>query len=569
MLSRLSVSNLAVVEKAEAEFAPGLNVLTGETGAGKSVVMGALGLVLGARADPDAVREGAAEARVEAEFDLSPAHAGAVGEILSDVGIEFDGGSLSIRRTVAAGGGRAWVNDSAATVSTLKRLGAILADVHGPRASQHIVEESFQRSALDSFGDISGGSVAADYAAAWSAARDIRSKLEALESETGDPAAIETLRYQIAEIEEASLSEEDESLAGRHAAAAHAEEIVRDAGEVAAAIGGDGGAADSLARVRPVLAALARHLPAAEEWGAELDAVTLRLNELCRDVEDAASAMDVSPDALQALDDRLSTVNRLKRRYLPGGGGVAELLGVLEEKRARLAELEGRGERIAALRRGLSAADAEVARCGAALGSARRAAAVRLGAAVTAALRDLGFLQASFAVSLEPAPPERHGCDRVTYVFGPNPGEPSRPLADVASSGEAARVMLALKSVLSEHDGTDVLVFDEIDANIGGEVGAAVGEKMRAVAASHQVIAITHLPQSAACADRHLVASKSVSGGRTRTRIDVVEGDARLRELSRMLGGGADGGAAAMHAAELLADAEGRRKSRSGRGRKR
>jgi len=242
-------------------------------------------------------------------------------------------------------------------------------------------------------------------------------------------------------------------------------------------------------------------------------------------------------------------VNRLKRRH--GCNDARSLLAVLESKRSRLEDLERRDERLAELAEEVRSSDAEVRRQGAALSKRRKAAASKLSKAVTAGLHDLGFLQADFSVAISPCEPEAHGCDSVSYMFGPNPGEPSRPLAAIASSGEAARVMLALKSVLSSHDSTDVLVFDEIDANIGGEAGRVVGEKMRAVARDHQVIAITHLPQSAVCGDRHIVVSKAVHGGRTRTRIEAVEGDARVEEIARMLGGGASD-VVVRHAEELL-----------------
>ena len=546
MLSRLKVSNLAIVEKAEAEFAPGLNVLTGETGAGKSVLMGALELVTGARADSGVVREGEKEARVEAEFSLPPSRAKGVRDILDDLGVDFDGEFLAIRRTVGASGtGRVWVNDSPSTVSTLKRLGATLVDIHGPRANQNILEERFQREALDSFADAD----LAPYSERWAALVAARGRLAALEGESATADELDMLRYQVGELESAGISEDDDEIAARHAAAAHAGELVDAANEITEALGGDSGAAETLIRLQPRFAAMAKRLPAAEGWQAEADDITLRIQELSRSVADAASAVDADPETLAALDERLTVVNRLKRRH--GCADARSLMEVLAAKKARLDDLERRDERLEELRREVASADAEVRRAGAALSKRRKAAAAKLSKAVTAGLHDLGFLQADFSVSLAPCDSQPHGCDKVEYMFGPNPGEPSRPLAAIASSGEAARVMLALKSVLSAHDSTDVLVFDEIDANIGGEAGRVVGEKMRAVARDHQVIAITHLPQSAACGDRHLVVSKSVSGGRTRTRIEAVEGAARAREIARMLGGG-DSAVVARHAEELL-----------------
>jgi len=526
MLKKLTVSNLAIVEKAEADFAPGLNVITGETGAGKSVLMGALELVLGGKADASVVRDGAKEAEVEAEF-----------------------GDIVIRRTVtSAGRTRAWINDESVTVAELRERGRTLADIHGPRANQLILEERFQRETLDAFGKVGLSA----YAAAYGEFQAVRAAIAELTAAASGNLSdeIDMLRFQVNELESAELSEEDETLAARHAAAAHAEEIVSGANEITEALGGDASAAEILVKLQPKFRALARHFPAAEEWAAQAEDLTVRLQELSRSVADAASAIDVGEEDLDELDRRLTLVNRLKRKY--GVSDVAGLLGVLAAKRTRLADLEGRDERLADLQAKLEVAGREVRTAGAALTAARGKAAEKLAKAVTKGLHDLGFLQARFAVALEPAEPEAHGCDRTVYLFEPNPGETARPLAATASSGETARVMLALKSVLAAHDAVDVLVFDEIDANIGGEVGRVVGEKLRAVAAHHQVIAITHLPQSAVYGDRHLVVSKAVSGGRTRTKISEVDGESRVAEIARMLGGEKLTSVVKRHAEELL-----------------
>ena len=551
MLSRLTVSNLAIVERAEAEFAAGLNVLTGETGAGKSVLMGALELVLGGRADSSVVRDGAAEARVEADFEVPKALWGRVGEVLSEAGLpECEEGSLIVRRTLsAAGGGRAWVNDAGTTVATLRKLGRILVDVHGARANQKILEEGFQRGALDSFGGICGGAVWNEYAAAWGELKDVRGELEAMEADGVRADELEMLRFQVEELDEAKLGKDDEDLAERHAAAAHASEIVEAANEITEALGGDEGAAEILVRLQAKFGEMARHFGEAEGWQKEAEDLTVRLQELSRSVADRVSKIETGDD-LEELDARLTVVNRLKRKY--GAADIAGLLKVAEEKRARLEDLEGRGERKEVLEKKCAACEAAVKRAGAALTKARKSAAEKLGKAVTKELHGLGFLQAKFGVEVGESAAEATGCDRVAYVFEPNPGEGARELAAIASSGETARVMLALKTVLAAHDETDLLVFDEIDANIGGEVGEAVGRRMRKVAATHQVIAITHLPQSAVWGERHLVVSKSVQKGRTRTVISEVTGEDRVAEIARMLGGDKQTNVVKKHAEELL-----------------
>ena len=554
MLKRLTVSNLAVVEKAEAEFCPGLNVITGETGAGKSVLMGALDLVLGGRADASVVRDGAKEAEVEAVLELGLERKVGGGETC-----------VTVRRTVTAQGrSRAWIDDESVTVAELKELGAQLVDIHGPTANQRLAEEDFQRKALDAFGGVDLAARgrkegAKSYAELFAWLAELRTQISDLKSSGGED-ELDMLRFQVNELESAELTEDDETLSERHAAAAHAEEIVENANAVTEALGGDQSAAEILVALHPRFREMAKHLPAAEAWAAEAEDLTVRIQELSRTVADAASKLDVGEEDLEELDARLTLINRLLRKYEKGignqGSGVGGLLELLEAKKAKLDALEHCEERVAELEAKIAVADKAVRTAGAELTKKRRAAAEKLAKAVTAELKDLGFLQAKFFVALEPIEPEAHGMDRVVYMFEPNPGEAARPLAAIASSGEIARVMLALKTCTSQTSQTfqtsQTLVFDEIDANIGGEVGKIVGEKMRMVAKSHQVIAITHLPQSAVCGERHLVVSKAVAGGRTKTRISEVDGEDRVAEIARMLGGEKLTSVVKRHAEELL-----------------
>ena len=527
MLRKLTVSNLAIVEKAEAEFAPGLTVITGETGAGKSVLMGALELVLGGKVGGGVVRDGAAEAEVEAAFD-----------------------GVTIRRTVtAAGRTRAWVNDESVSLAELRECGAKLVDIHGPRANQSLLEEGFQRETLDQFGGVGKG----QYDAAYGEWASLRAELTALQAGGNAEDEADLLRYQIDELERAGLTEEDETVAERHAAAAHAEEIIEKGNEITDLLGGDRGVAELLVRLQPLFKAMARHLPEANEWAVEAEDATIKIQELSRTVADAVSRLDTGAEDLDALDDRLAVVNRMKRKY---GGTVAEILAKLKAKKERLDVLENMDVRIAELETKIGKALRQVKAEGTALTKARESAAEKLSKAITRELHDLGFQKAKVFVRLEAIEPEPHGGDRVVFMFEPNPGESARPLAAIASSGETARVMLALKVVVSRVAETpkvsQTLVFDEIDANIGGEVGKIVGEKLRAVGKRHQVIAITHLPQSAVFGERHLVVSKNVSGGRTRTNILEVEGEDRVSEIARMLGGEKLTSVVKRHAEELL-----------------
>lgn len=551
MLTRLSVRNLAIVESADVEFGGGLTVITGETGAGKSVLMGALELVLGARADASTVRDGAKEARIEAELAVP----GVVDAFLDAAGLPpCEDGVLLVRRAISAtGGGRVHVNDAATTVQTLRALGKLLVDVHGPNDHQSLLEEGFQRGVLDAHGRLDTSA----YAAAWARLADLRAQRADLQGDDADVAeTCERLRYAVDELDAAQLTpEDDDELPARHAAAAHAAEILDCANAATAALSeADDSAAAALVGAGARVREMARFHEAAGAWGETIERLTVEVQELAQEIADFASRLDADPEALQALDDRLSLVQRLKRKY--ACPDVAALLALRDERARRLADLEGRGARLAALADEIAAAEAAVRAAGAKLTAARTKAAARLARAVTKELHGLGFLRAGFDVSLAPHAPDATGCDAVDFLFAPNPGEAARPLREIASTGEIARVMLAVKTVVAEHDAIPVLVFDEIDSNIGGEVGRAVGEKLRAVARHHQVIAITHLPQSAVYGARHLAVAKAVSGGRTRSTIQPLEGEARVAEIARMLGGTSLTSVVEQHARELLARAQ-------------
>lgn len=527
-MKSLRVANLAVVEKLEVSFAPGLNVITGETGAGKSVLMGALELALGARADAGAVRDGAKEAEVEADF-----------------------GSHVVRRTVSASGkSRAWIDDESVAVAELRELAAGLVDVHGPDANHALLDANFQRATLDAFGKVDLSRYRGQFEK-WSATMR---RISELNNDVAGEDELDLLRYQIGELESASLVPEDDTLQERHAAAAHAVDIVENATAVTEALGGDSGIEETLAAIRPRLAAIARHLPAAEEWSSEVESLAAGVEGLSRSIADAVSSLDSGEESFKELDDRLSLVGRLSRKYLKGsaqGGAATRLLEVLAAKKARLDLIENREEELDKLKARAEDERKAMLASAAIVTAERRKAATRFSRAVEKELKELGFAKARFGVSISQAEPQAHGCDDISYMFEPNPGEPARPLASIASSGETARVMLAVKIVTAADPGR-TLVFDEVDANVGGETARAVGEKLLFVSKGTQVIAITHLPQSAAYADRHLAVRKSVEGGRTRTTVETVEGEARIEELSRMLGGGTLTHVVRRHAQELL-----------------
>lgn len=553
MITRLSISNLAIIEKAEVDFAPGLNVLTGETGSGKSVIMGAIGLALGARSDASSVRDGEENSRIEAEFEVGEKR-DLVNSVLSDAGLpNCEDGELIIRRVFSgSGAGKVWVNDSRTTLTTLKNLARVLVDIHGARANQSLLEESFQRHTLDKSAKID----LEEYSKAWRELAAKRSEIDSLLSSTASEDELDLLRYQVGELEAARLTIEDDEIEERHAAAAHAEEIVELASSIADVLGGDNGVAERLISLQPKFNRLKKYFKESDDWANEAEDATIKIQELSRAIADAMTKIDADPAELEELDARLSIINRLKRKYLKNGENTVEaLLAVLSVKRERLDSIEGFDVKLAQLRKAESAALETVKKVGAKLSEERATAGEKLSRLVTRQLRDLGFLKAKFYVDFEKTEPTSGGCEKVCYMFEPNPGESAKPLAEIASSGEIARVMLALKSVLALNDGADTVIFDEIDANVGGEVARQVGEKMRLIGSKRQVIAITHLPQSAVFASRHLVVSKSVVGGRTLTAIKEVVDKERVKEIARMLGGEASMPIVGEHAKELLASA--------------
>ncbi len=550
MLHELSVKNLAIVEAARVGFTPGLNVVTGETGSGKSVLIGALSLLLGERADKGAIRSGATEASVEAHFELVRSRG--VDDCLAAVGLPpCEAGQLIIRRTLStAGSGRCWINDGATTLQTLRTVGELLVDMHGPYDHQSLLSPEFQLELLDAFGHCDAKLAA--YRDAYDAWRACRQERETLAGDSVNVAEeIDRLRYAVDEITAAALAEDDEeTLVARHAEAANAETILTLGNGVNAALDdGEGSAFEALTTVQQRLAELARILPEADAWLDEARSSALQVQELSRTINDRLQKIEADPGLLEQLDARLTLVQKLKRKY---GPTVADVLHALERQSIRLQDLQSREERLAALDGEIAKAFSDVQSRAEALSRDRQSAAGKLAKAITRELRNLGFAKAAFEVALAPREPALRGSDAASFRFAPNLGEPASALREIASSGEIARVMLAVKSVLAEHDRIPVLVFDEIDANVGGEIGRAVGRKLRALARTHQVVGITHLAQVAAYGDAHFAVSKRIQGGRTCAEIVRVDDDARAAELARMLGGADMTSISLEHAREML-----------------
>ena len=554
MLISLRVKNLALVEQARIEWGTGLNVITGETGAGKSILIGALKLLIGERADRKWIRAGADACGAEAVFDVSaltdmPA-------LLDELGLPAaDDGQLIVRRIVKeSGAGQNLVNDTPVTLQALKRLGERLVDMHGPYDHQSLLNPAFQLDVLDAFGGLDHERDA--YAARWRALRELEDQRAALQGGDEEVAArIDLLQFRIQELDEAKpVAGEDEAVAREQAVASHAQRILElGQGIVSAVQEGEGNAFDALANAQRALDELSRLWPEAEAWKQEARGLAQQLQALAESVRSSLDRVEADPARLDWIDQRLALYQRLKKKY---GVDAEGLVRLLEDSKSALAELSRRGERLAEVERKIAAAQAAVRSAGAALGKRRRAAAGELGRGVTRHLRELGFAHGAFDVDVAAVEPGPTGCDAVSFGFAPNAGEAQKPLREIASSGEISRVMLATKAVLAKHDRIPVLVFDEVDANVGGEMGIAVGRKLAALAADHQVICITHLPQVAAHGSTHLAVSKRVHDGRTFTEVTPLDDAGRVDELARMLGGRDLTRVTVQHAKEMLAAAQ-------------
>ena len=552
MLTSLRVKNLALVEECAVEFGPGLNMITGETGAGKSILIGALGLLLGERADKSLIRVGADSCSAYAVFEF--ADPSFLQSTMAELGLDtLEDGQLILRRVIrATGPAQALVNDSPVTLQALKRIGEQLVDMHGPYDHQSLLGTDVQRDILDAFGRLDKPRAA--YEEDFGRLRDVERRMADLGATDDEQAAeqLDILSYKVKELEEANLSETEEAeVAEEHAVFGNAQRIMELANEAAHGLTeGEQAASDTLANVLRALEGLQPLLPEAADWRDELEEASTRVREVSAALAARVERIDADPARLEWLDQRLTTYQKIKRKY---GPTVRDALDALEKARERLKDLESRDERLAALQKERDATNADVLRSGRALHEARKKAADKLASAITRELRALGFEHGRFGVDVVMGEPGPAGLDAIEFVFEPNEGEGMRALRQIASSGEISRVMLATKAVLARHDRIPVLVFDEIDANIGGEIGGAVGRKLADVAEHHQILCITHLPQVAMYGRAHHAVRKAVKDGRTRTDVVPLAGDERVEEIARMLGGRTLTELTLTHAREMLA----------------
>jgi len=555
MLERLVVRDLVLVERAELELGRGLTAVTGETGAGKSLVVEALSLILGSRADADVVREGAKSAIVEAEFRVADETAARVRALLEEWGHAFDGETLLVRREVSSEGrGRASVNQSAVTLGSLKRLGELLADLHGQHEHQSLLREGAALATLDRLAGLDEPRAA--FAATLAALREAEGDRERLRDSLATYAERrDHLMTAARELDDARLVDgEEATLAADAARLAHADRLRSLAAEALAhASEGDGSAAERLGAARRAIEAAAALDPSLEDTARTLEEARIAAAEAARVLAGYLDRLEADPEALERIEARRALIARLVRRYRRE---VPALLAWRAELAAELASGEDAEGALARAEQRVAAAEAECRAAGRALTRRRLAAAREWSTRLSAELKPLGFPHARIAFTVAPVAgdrPNAAGYDDVALEFAANPGEPARPLQKIASGGELSRVMLALKCALQTRDRFDLLVFDEVDSGIGGAVAQAVGERLRRLAEHRQVVCVTHLPMIAALATHHLAVSKHVAGGRTVARVAALADAERVEELSRMLAGGRVTETTRRQARELLA----------------
>ncbi len=550
MLTTLRIKNLAIVADLTLELQPGCNVLTGETGAGKSIVIGALNLVLGERADRTLIRSGSDSCSVEAVFNVAKLKA-PLGKFLDESGLEpCEENQLVLKRTfTSAGANRQFVNGSPTTLAALATIGEWLVDIHGPHEHQSLLHAPSQLAILDAFGGLQKerdgfGALVRQRAGL------VEEKSALIVDEKTYAQQLDLLRFQVAEITTAKFQpDEEERITQEYQRASNAAKLLQLGQAALDALSEN---ENSLLTQAGVVGRSLHELQRVDAGAAGVlnlhESAVSSLRELQMELSRYVDKVDLNPERLQELEERLNLIHSLKRKF---GGTLAEVIAFGAAAKEKLQNLEQRDEVLARLNAALAKLDAEISRAGWELSGKRKKVIPQLSKAVSRQLEDLGFQQSKFEVTLSiSTQPSATGLDAVEFQFAPNPGEPAKPLRAIASSGELARVMLALKTVLAAEDEIPVLVFDEVDANVGGETANAVGEKMKTIAAKRQVLCISHLPQVAAAATAHYVVTKSVKDGRTVSEIRLLDKKERVKELTRMLGGQTD--AARKHAEALL-----------------
>ncbi len=550
MLTQLTIRNLAVIRHVDISFETGFTALTGETGAGKSILLDALGLIAGARADTGLVRHGEQRADVQAEFSLAGQDAlreQLEAEALLD---EDDPQTLTVRRVVLAdGGSRAWLNGIRVTAQQLKTIVPQLLEIHSQHAHQQLLDTAHQRTLLDAWlnrPDLL--EAVTERFQRWQRLQQELDSLRAQQQEQAQRLAALTLQLQqFAEL--APSREEYETLSQQQHTLAHAQEYQQGLLTASEALDGEHSAVVAFGQALSAIEPLTAINPALEKTVEQLNEQLIVAQELARDLAHEANGIRHDPEALAQAEARLSQYHALAKQYLLDPEALEEKYHALQEEYDQLSNLD---TTLKTLEADVAAAETAYREAADALSHARQQAGKRLAREVEATIRPLGLEKARFAVEVAPATtPQKHGLDQVTFLVTTNPGQPLQPLKKVASGGELARISLALEVALADSRGIDTLIFDEVDVGIGGGVAEQVGRLMQALGAHRQVLAITHQPQVAACADHHLHIDKQSSETETETRVTALDDTARVQELARMLGGQTLTDTTLRHAQEL------------------
>jgi len=552
MLELLHIENIAIIEAADIEFAPGFNALTGETGAGKSIVIDSLSAVLGQRTSRELIRTGAEKAFVSAAFS------GMAPELTEELGIQPEAdGTLLLQREIQTDGKNVCrINGRPVTVSQLRALGTRLLNIHGQHDGQQLLDEEQHIVYLDSFGRVE--SLAITYAEKYKNFTDIRRKIGALQMDEAEKARrVDTLQYQIEELHRAKLTPgEEEELTARRGMLRNAEKFLDAVAGADYALNGDdsgGGALSALRQAQDALSGV-RHLDDAfGQLYERLGEAYSEVYDIAATVEDKRGELDVSPGELDRVESRMDLLYRLKKKY---GATVEDMLDYQARCEAELAQIEDAGDTLARLEQALSKAEKEARQAAQALSDARKAAADRLTAQILTELQQLDMGKIRFAVDFAEKPLDSDGMDAVRFLMSANVGEELRPIHKIASGGELARIMLAMKNVLSEQDHVGTMVFDEVDTGVSGRAAQKVAEKMARISRRKQVLCVTHLPQLAAMADTHFSVEKGERDGRTYTEVRRLDREQRRRELARLTGGSHVSQTMLDGAEELLVQAE-------------
>ena len=552
MLELLHIENIAIIEAADIEFAPGFNALTGETGAGKSIVIDSLSAVLGQRTSRELIRTGAEKAFVSAAFS------GTVPELTETLGIQPEAdGTLLLQREIQTDGKNVCrVNGRPVTVGQLRALGARLLNIHGQHDGQQLLDEEQHIVYLDSFGRVE--TLAITYAEKYKDFTDIRRQIGALQMDEAEKARrVDTLQYQIEELRRAKLTPgEEEELTARRGMLRNAEKFLDAVAGADYALNGDdsgGGALSALRQAQDALGGV-RHLDDAfGQLYERLGEAYSEVYDIAATVEDKRGELDVSPGELDRVESRMDLLYRLKKKY---GATVEDMLDYQALCEAELAQIEDAGDTLARLEQALSKAEKEARQAAQALSDARKAAAEQLTSQILAELQQLDMGKIRFAVDFAEKPLDSDGMDTVRFLMSANVGEELRPIHKIASGGELARIMLAMKNVLSEQDHVGTMVFDEVDTGVSGRAAQKVAEKMARISRRKQVLCVTHLPQLAAMADTHFSVEKGERGGRTYTEVRRLDREQRRQELARLTGGSHVSQTMLDGAEELLVQAE-------------